>query len=147
MLQMNGRAFIDTNVFIYLYSEDENEKQIIAQKAVDKYERIISTQVLNEFSNTCIKKLFKKAEDIELAIDEMIEQCSVLTLEKEDIKQALNIHKNFGYNYYDCLMIVSALNSNCDYLLTEDLADGQIIENKLTIVNIFLKENVEKYLK
>jgi hypothetical protein len=30
-------------------------------------------------------------------------------------------------------MIVSALNSNCDYLLTEDMADGQIIENRLTI--------------
>jgi predicted nucleic acid-binding protein len=44
-------------------------------------------------------------------------------------------------------MIVSALNSGCAYLLTEDLADGQIIENKLTIVNIFIKENVEKYLK
>jgi predicted nucleic acid-binding protein len=29
---MNGRAFIDTNVFSYLYSEDENEKQIIAQR-------------------------------------------------------------------------------------------------------------------
>jgi predicted nucleic acid-binding protein len=144
---MNGRAFIDTNVFIYLYSEDEKEKQIIAQKAVDKYERIISTQVLNEFSNICIKKLSKNAEEIELAIDEMIEQCSVLTLERGDIKQALNIHKSFGYNYYDCLMVASALNSNCDYLLTEDLADGQIIENKLKIVNIFLKENAEKYLQ
>jgi predicted nucleic acid-binding protein len=44
-------------------------------------------------------------------------------------------------------MIVSALNSNCDYLLTEDLADGQIIEGKLTIINIFLKENIERYLK
>jgi predicted nucleic acid-binding protein len=83
MLQMNGRAFIDTNVFIYLYSEDENEKQIIAQKAVDKYECIISTQVLNEFSNICIKKLFKESEEIKLAIDEIIEQCSVIALEKE----------------------------------------------------------------
>jgi predicted nucleic acid-binding protein len=81
-----------------------------------------------------------------LAIDEITEQCNILTLRTEDIKQALNIHKNFGYNYYDCLMIVSALDSNCDYLLTEDLADGQIIENKLTIVNIFMKENLEKYL-
>jgi predicted nucleic acid-binding protein len=44
-------------------------------------------------------------------------------------------------------MIVSALNANCDYLLTEDLADGQIIENKLTIINIFSKENVDKYLE
>jgi predicted nucleic acid-binding protein len=144
---MNGRVFIDTNVFIYLYSEDEMEKQKIAQKAVDKYECIISTQVLNEFSNICIKKLGKNPEEIELAIDEIMDHCNVLILEKEDIKQALNIHRNFGYNYYDCLMIVSALNSGCTYLLTEDLADGQIVENKLTIINIFIKENVEKYLK
>jgi predicted nucleic acid-binding protein len=102
---------------------------------------------VNEFSNICIKKLFKKPEEIELAINEIIGQCNVLRLEKEDIKQALNIHKKFGYNYYDCLMIASALNSGCDYLLTEDLADGQIIENKLTIINIFSKENADKYLK
>jgi predicted nucleic acid-binding protein len=45
---MSDRAFIDTNVFIYLYSEDEVEKQGISQKAVDKYDCIISTQVLKE---------------------------------------------------------------------------------------------------
>jgi predicted nucleic acid-binding protein len=100
---MNGKAFIDTNVFIYLYSEDEMEKQKIAQKAVDKYECIISTQVLNEFSNICIKKLGKNPEEIELGIDEMMDHCNVLILEREDIKQAFNIHKKFGYNYYDCL--------------------------------------------
>jgi predicted nucleic acid-binding protein len=144
---MNGKAFIDTNVFIYLYSEDEIERQEIAQKAVSKYECIISTQVLNEFSSICIRKLYKKAEEVELAIDEMIEKCNVVILKKEDVKQALDIHKKFGYNYYDCLMITSALNSDCDYLLTEDLADGQVIENKLTIVNIFTKENSKKYLE
>jgi predicted nucleic acid-binding protein len=29
---------------------------------------------------------------------------------------------------------------------TEDMADGQTIEGKLLIVNIFSNENVEKYL-
>jgi predicted nucleic acid-binding protein len=43
-------------------------------------------------------------------------------------------------------MIVSALNSGCDYLLTEDMANGQTIDNKLTIVNIFLAANADKYL-
>ena len=52
---MNDRAFIDTNVFIYLYSEDESEKQNTSQIFVDKYNCIISTQVLNEFCNVCIK--------------------------------------------------------------------------------------------
>jgi predicted nucleic acid-binding protein len=102
--------------------------------------------VLNEFSNVCIKRLNKKTGEVESAIDEMAEHCVVATLEKEDIKQAIRLHERFGYNYYDCLMIVSALKSNCDYLLTEDLADGQTIEGKLTIVNIFSNENIEKYL-
>jgi predicted nucleic acid-binding protein len=143
---MGVRVFIDTNVFIYLYSEDEYMKQQIAQKAVTKYECVISTQVLNEFSNVCIKRLNKKTDEVEAAIDEMAEHCFVATLEKEDIKQAVRLHEKFGYNYYDCLMIASALKSNCAYLLTEDLADGQTIEGKLTIVNIFSNENVEKYL-
>ena len=46
--QMNSKAFIDTNIFIYLYSEDEMQKQSISQRVVDNC--IISTQVLNEFS-------------------------------------------------------------------------------------------------
>jgi predicted nucleic acid-binding protein len=146
MMQMKDNAFIDTNVFIYLYSEDETEKQKISQIAVDKYDCIISTQVLNEFSNVCISKLKKTTEEVELAIEEMIEQCVLLTLEKETIKLALKIHKEFGYNYFDCLMIASALNSDCKYLLTEDLADGQIIYDKLTIVNIYSEENTKKYL-
>jgi predicted nucleic acid-binding protein len=142
---MSAKAFIDTNVFIYLYSEDENTKQEVAQKAVNKYECVISTQVLNEFSSLCIRKLHKEPDEVGLAVDEIIGQCIVLTLEKEDIKQAIGLHKRLGYNYYDCLMIVSALKSDCDYLLTEDMADGQTIEGKLLIVNIFSNENVEKY--
>jgi predicted nucleic acid-binding protein len=43
-------------------------------------------------------------------------------------------------------MVVSALKADCDYLLTEDLTDGQTIEGKLIIVNIFLHNNIENYL-
>jgi predicted nucleic acid-binding protein len=142
---MSAKAFIDTNIFIYLYSEDERRKREIAQKAVNTYEGVISTQVLNEFSNICIRKLYKKPDEVELAIDEIMRQCIVLTLEKEDIK-AIGLHKKLGYNYYDCLMVVSALKADCDYLLTEDLTDGQTIEGKLIIVNIFLHNNIENYL-
>jgi predicted nucleic acid-binding protein len=71
--------------------------------AVDKYDCIISTQVLNEFSNVCINKLKKSTEAIELVIDEITEQCVLLTPERETIKLALKIHKEFEYNYFDCL--------------------------------------------
>jgi len=143
---MNDKAFIDTNIFIYLYSEDEIQKQEISQITVNKYDCIISTQVLNEFSNVCIGKLNKPTEEVELAVNEIIEQCTVSLIEKHNIKQALEIHGLYGYKYFDCLMLASALNSDCKYFITEDMADGKIINNKLTIVNIYSEKNIKKYL-
>jgi predicted nucleic acid-binding protein len=50
----NERCFVDTNVLLYLYSGTEKDKQQRAQEYVDNCECVISTQVLNEFSNVCI---------------------------------------------------------------------------------------------
>jgi predicted nucleic acid-binding protein len=102
---MPDKVFVDTNVLIYLYSEDEIEKRNLSQMAVDKYDCIISTQVLNEFSNVCIKKLALSPDMVCLAVEEIIEQCDVVLLEKENIKQPLNIHKIYGFSYYDSLIL------------------------------------------
>ena len=91
-------------------------------------------------------KLNQSIEEVELAIDEIIEQCTVLLIETHNIKQALEIHKHYGYKYFDCLMIASALCFDCKYFITEDLVDGQVIDNKLTIVNIYSEKNKAKYL-
>ena len=138
---MSDSAFVDTNVCIYLYSEDELEKKDISQKAVNKFNCIISTQVLNEFCNVCIKKLNKSVDEIEAAVKEITGQCAVAAIEKAHIEHALKIHKKYGYAYYDCLMIASALNSHCKYLLTEDMADRQIIDGSLILVNIYSQKN------
>jgi predicted nucleic acid-binding protein len=37
-------------------------------------------------------------------------------------------------------------NSITKYFITEDMADGQIIDNRLTIVNIYSEKNIKKYL-
>jgi predicted nucleic acid-binding protein len=52
---MSDRAFIDTNVFVYLYSDSDADKRARAYSVLDEYDCQISTQVLNEFSNVCIK--------------------------------------------------------------------------------------------
>jgi putative PIN family toxin of toxin-antitoxin system len=143
---MSDRVFVDTNIFIYLYSNDEPQKKIISQKTLEKYDCIISTQVLNEFSNVCFRKFKKSTEEVELAINEIMENSTVSLIDNNTIKLALKIHKQYGYSYYDCLMIAAAFDSNCKYLITEDMADGQIIDNKLTLINIYSENNDKKYL-
>ena len=146
MKQMNVKAFIDTNIFLYLYSNDEPEKKIISQKTMEKFDCTISTQVINEFCNVCLKKYNKLTEEVESAFDEIIENITVSFIDNDNIKQALRIRKQYGYNYYDCLIIAAALNANCEYLITEDMADGQLIDKKLTIINIYSESNIKKYL-
>ena len=135
---MSGvKAFLDTNLLVYLYSEQEPEKQQIIYSLMNEYDRFVSTQVLNEFCNVCIRKLKLPNESIKLAIDEICNTCEVLTIDESHVQSALDLREKYGYSYYDSLIIASALDGNCDYLLTEDLSDSQIIEGKLTIKNIF----------
>jgi predicted nucleic acid-binding protein len=134
---MKDKVFVDTNILVYLYSEDEVKKRAVACDAIEKYNCITSTQALTEFSNVCIKKLHIQAEVISKSIDEITSVCAVVPVEQETIKKALELHGKYGYSYYDCLIIASALIYNCTFLLTEDLKNRHVIENCLTIHNIF----------
>ncbi|MDR3350612.1 MAG: PIN domain-containing protein [Prevotellaceae bacterium] len=134
---MKDKAFVDTNILVYLYSEDEAKKRMLAYDAIEKYDCITSTQALTEFTNVCIKKLHIRAAVISNSIDEITAACTVVPVEQETIKKALELHGKYGYSCYDCLIIASALTYNCTLLLTEDLKNRHVIENRLTICNIF----------
>ena len=131
------RAFLDTNVFVYLYSKTELNKSARISSVIGAYQRIISTQVLNEFCNVCIRKMKFPAMFIKRAVEEICEMSELYEVNDLTIVNALSIHEKYGYAYYDSLMIASALEYDCQYLLTEDMADGQVIEGRLTIKNIF----------
>jgi len=134
---MKDKVFIDTNVLIYLYSADEPDKRQKAISVFDNYDCITSTQVINEFCNVCIKKMGKNVKDVAAAISEIINACKLELVEIETINMALELHNRYNFSYFDCLMLASALNSNCKYIFTEDMSDSQVIYEKLKIVNIF----------
>ena len=137
---MNGKAFVDTNVFIYLYSVDEQEKCARASAVLEKHNCVTSTQALNEFCNFCIKKWKLTSADMVSAVNEICEACTIQYMDEETVRKALEIHGRYGYSYYDCLILASALASGCEYLFSEDMSDGQIIHEKLEIVNIFSRD-------
>ena len=51
---MQDKVFIDTNVFIYLYSKDEQVKKDIATKFITNSTCYTSTQAINELSNVFV---------------------------------------------------------------------------------------------
>ena len=134
---MNDKVFVDTNIFVYLYSVDEDEKCTRAFDALERHNCVTSTQVLNEFANFCIKKWKLVLSDILPALNEICTACTIQYIDEGTVRQALEMHGRYGYSYYDCLMLASALSSGCKYLFSEDMSDGQIINQTLEIVNIF----------
>ena len=135
------RAFLDTNIFVYLYSDTEPHKCARILSVINAYHRVVSTQVLNEFCNVCIRKLNFPVSFVKRAIEEICEMCELWEVNDLTIVKALDVYEKHGYAYYDSLIIASALEHECQYLLSEDMADGQVIEGRLAIQNIFVNKN------
>ena len=133
---MSDKAFFDTNVFIYLYADNEREKQAISREIVNKADMCItSTQILNEINNVLIKKWQMPTETVK-AVQRDIRRISEVAYIREDtIDKAIELNARYGFSYYDCLMLASALDEHCQIIFTEDMCDGQIIDDTLKIVN------------
>jgi predicted nucleic acid-binding protein len=135
------RAFLDTNLFVYLYSQTDPAKRELAFIAINAFDRVVSTQVLNEFCSVALRKLRHPVQAVKKAVGEICETCCLAKIDETTVMKALDVYGKYGYSYYDSLIIASALEEKCRYLLSEDMNDGQIIEEQLTIKNIFTSKN------
>jgi predicted nucleic acid-binding protein len=134
------KAFVDTNILVYLYSNTDETKRQRAYHKLEQYDCQISTQVLYDFSHVFIKKWKFPVDRIQGFINQICSYCDTMYITEQTIEKALGLNKKYGYSYYDCLMLAAAIQRGCQYLLTEDMSDEQVIEDILTINNIFAGE-------
>jgi predicted nucleic acid-binding protein len=135
---MTDKVFFDTNVWIYLYSEDTKKKNIAESLISNYFENIvISTQILNEMYSTISKKSVNAQARVKDIIIETIANFNVTDISTFDVIKAMEIKERYGFSYWDSLVIASALESGCSILFTEDLQHNQLIENSLKIINPF----------
>ena len=105
----------------------------------EQYDICISVQVLNEFTNVARKKLRFGWAKVDDAIDAIGEASSVIVpLTKSDHDKARALAAKYQLSIYDACIIACALATDCDTLFSEDMHDGMVIENRLTIRNPFL---------
>jgi predicted nucleic acid-binding protein len=135
---MRVKVFLDTNVFIYFYSDNELEKRSVVVDILDKYDCITSTQALCEASNVWYKKSNWTGQKIKEHLDNITLVCNkIATIQRNIIDQALLLKDKYGYAYYDSLMLASALKNDCSILFSEDMSNRQRINGKLDIINPF----------
>lgn len=134
---MPDKVFVDTNVLVYFISAEEDKKVKAGEVIFSDHEVYISSQVMSEFISVCFSKSLLALEDLTVLVNNFFESLSFSCVEESTIKKSLRIRKEFNYSYWDSLIIASALENDCSMLYTEDMQDGQIIDDKLTIVNPF----------
>jgi predicted nucleic acid-binding protein len=134
---MTDRIFIDTNIWVYFYAKDPPEKFQKIREIInsDSPEIIVSTQTLGELFYVLTKKKFTSASDAVNIISELGNDFPVVAIDTSKVLQAVKIHLKYGYSYWDCLIIATALLSDCSILYSEDMQHGQLIDNKTQILN------------
>ncbi|MFA5455960.1 MAG: PIN domain-containing protein [Sulfurimonas sp.] len=136
---MQDKIFLDTNIIIYAFSEDEVEKQSVALKLLDKQDDnvLISKQVINELTNIFLKKFKLSSNQVEAAILELDTIVNIADFDLSTQIKALHIKDKYNLQFYDSLIIATALENRCTILYTEDMHHDLLIENRLKIVNPF----------
>ena len=65
----------------------------------------------------------------------VVEAPLAVTVDTHD--DALRLAQRYGFHFHDALVVASALAADCETLYTEDLQDGQVIDDRLTVRNPF----------
>ena len=131
---MKDRIFVDTNILVYALLDDSPKQRA----ALDLLQSgcVISTQVLNEFTNVARKKAkleWQEIQDLSNAIQSLAE---TVPLDVATHNRALTIAETYGFSFYDSLIVAAAQKSGCNFLFTEDMQHGQKVET-LMISNPF----------
>ncbi|MBC8042127.1 MAG: PIN domain-containing protein [Rhizobacter sp.] len=133
---MSDNVFIDSNIALYLLDTDA-EKSAKALNLI-KQHPIISTQVVLEVVNICLKKFKFSKADAYLNARLLMNTCTVRLIDETTLTSAFDVSLRYQLSHWDSLIIAAALQNNCTVLYSEDLQHLQIIENHLTILNPFL---------
>jgi predicted nucleic acid-binding protein len=121
------RAFLDTNVLLYLYGGDA-AKRARAQELVREYSRdgriLVSTQVVQEFYAAGSRKLGMPRRELREAAAALLD-LPLVTIGPSHILAAIETEGRYQISFWDALILTAAESGGATVVFTEDLNDGQ----------------------
>jgi predicted nucleic acid-binding protein len=124
---IGGRSFVDTNVLVYCHDRGEPAKRekALALLASSERDLVVSTQVLQEFYVTVVRKLEKPLgqASAEAAVRDLA-QLPVVTVDPPMVLAAIATSRAHQLSLWDALILQAAIAGGCHEVLTEDLQDG-----------------------
>ena len=127
--------FLDTNVLIYAVTDDP--KAATAQQVMHQ-SFSLSVQTLTEFANVLRRKLRQDWTVTNAALTAAKSACrKIWPIDAATHDTAMRFSERYGFAIYDALLVAVAFNAGGSMLLSEDMHDGLVVEDRLTIRNPF----------
>ena len=128
-----SRAFLDTNVLVYLFDHEVPAKTERARNLLEQAEPgelVLSAQVLGEFYVVVTRKLERPLDSSQAtqAVD-WLALFPVIPIGAALVKTAIQTSRASQVSYWDGLILATAAAGGCERLLTEDLKHGQVFES------------------
>src|SRR4051794_27718856 len=108
---MNGdKTFIDSNVILYLLSNDTKRKSYVQTLFFNQY--FISTQVVNENVNVCLRKLKLSQQEAFNHGRNLLNTFSLLCIYRSTIESCYLLCSKHNLNFWDSLIVATALEND-----------------------------------
>lgn len=128
---MPGKTFVDTNVLLYAHDLDAGAKHVRAKEILRNLwlERAgaLSVQVLQEFYVNVTRKISQPLpkNSARQIVGSYAMWCGKTSA--DDVSVAFRIEDESQINFWDALIIASAISAGADTILSEDMNAGQRI--------------------
>ena len=137
---MSADAFLDTNIFVYMFDETDDIKrrraEELVRRGIETATVCISYQVVQETLNVATRRLGFSYSDSRTLLADVLAPLWTVHPSRELYERGLALRDRYGFSFYDSMIVAAALESGCVRLYSEDLQHGQRIRS-LTVKNPF----------
>ncbi|HEX4180193.1 MAG TPA: PIN domain-containing protein [Caulobacteraceae bacterium] len=130
----------DSNVFVYLWDNDEPRKMAVAQRVVAAlgatHQAVVGLQVVGEVQNVLRRKLRQPPWEAAQNARNILATFDTFGPTESNVSEALALMSTGRMAYWDALLVTAARDAGCAVFLTEDMEDGAR-HGSIEIINPF----------
>jgi predicted nucleic acid-binding protein len=140
---MNGRFFLDTNIFVYSFDTAAPKKATrsaeLIRQAIETQAGMVSYQVVQEFFNLALRRFAQPMSSADAAqyLATTFRPLFAIHSSQGLFAQALYLSSSHKLGWYDSLIVAAAIEGECGTLYSEDLQHQRRFGH-LRIINPFL---------
>ncbi|MCL5991680.1 MAG: PIN domain-containing protein [Bacteroidetes bacterium] len=135
---MADKIFVDSNIWLYAFMSEKSVKHYKAITIISNSNVFLNIQVINEVCYNLLKKSNYNNSEISELIYNFNKIYTIFNISIPTLLNATSLRQKYKTSFWDSLILASALENNCNILLTEDISGADFMEKKLKVINPFI---------